>query len=255
MNEHLNIFGLQVCRISFKQAIEQVKCLGWERKPSYVCFSNVHMITEAYKDPSFACQVNNATMVLADGSPLAQACFLLHRKKQERIAGMDFMPSLLAAINEETSRLFRVFFYGSTPKVLEALINRVQCNYKNVQIAGAISPPFHSLSEAETKSHIDRINQSGAHIVFVSLGCPKQEKWMASNFQNINAVLLGVGGVFMVTAGLHKRAPKYMQKAGLEWFYRFLQEPKRLFKRYLVTNCLFISLFLKALAKKVFYGR
>jgi N-acetylglucosaminyldiphosphoundecaprenol N-acetyl-beta-D-mannosaminyltransferase len=255
MSEHLNIFGLQICRIGFKQAIEQVQRLGWEHTPSYVCFSNVHMITEAYKDQAFARQVNNATMVLADGSPLAQACFLLHRKRQERIAGMDFMPSLLSAINEETSRRFRVFFYGSTPKVLEALVKRVQCNYKNVQIAGAISPPFHALSEAEIQTHIASINQSGAHIVFVSLGCPKQEKWMASNFQSINAVLLGVGGVFMVTAGLHKRAPKYMQKAGLEWFYRLLQEPKRLFKRYLVTNCIFISLLLKALAKKVFYGQ
>lgn len=254
MNESVNIFGLQINLIGYERAMEQVKGLGWEHQPSYACFANVHMLAEARKDPMFAKQVNSATLVLADGVPLTRACSLLYGKQQSRIAGMDFMPSLLASMNAD-SRPFRVFFYGSTLDVLESLVKQVQRRYKNVKIAGVLSPPFRPLTEAEINTDIEIINQSGAHVVFVGLGCPKQEKWMAAHHQKINAVLLGVGGVFPVAAGFQKRAPSFMQKAGLEWFYRFLQEPRRLFKRYLVTNSLFIGLLVKALAKKKIYGR
>ena len=128
--------------------------------------------------------------------------------------------------------------------------NKIEKKFPNVKIAGLFSPPYDK--PLDDKSYIDLINDSGADLVFVSLGCPKQEKWMANHYHNINAVLLGVGGAFSVYAGVTKRAPLFMRNAGLEWMYRLLQEPRRLFKRYFKTNSLFIYLLIKIKMKKVF---
>jgi N-acetylglucosaminyldiphosphoundecaprenol N-acetyl-beta-D-mannosaminyltransferase len=143
-----------------------------------------------------------------------------------------------------------VFLYGSTPKVLEKIKDRIRSRYPGAIIAGAISPPFRELNETEIKEHIQQINESEAHYVLVALGCPKQEKWMATNYNSINAVLLGLGGAFPVAAGLQKRSPAWMQKLSLEWMYRLIQEPRRLFKRYFYTNTLFLWLLAKELLKK-----
>ena len=253
--KRLDILGLKVSYISFRNAIEQVKNLGFNLVPSYVCFANSHMTIEAHNDKYFAKQVNNATLVLTDGMPVAIACFLLHNKKQERIAGMEFMPRLLSDINNMAAQQPRIFFYGSTQKVLDAVTNTVRENYENIKIAGVISPPFRPLKEYELEEFIGAINNAHPHFVFVGIGCPKQEKWMAENFKKINAVLIGVGGAFLTASGLQKRAPQWMQNISLEWLYRLLQEPQRLFKRYFITNTLFIFLLIKTLAKKLFYGR
>jgi N-acetylglucosaminyldiphosphoundecaprenol N-acetyl-beta-D-mannosaminyltransferase len=211
------------------------------------------MIVEASKDVQFSRLVNNATIVLPDGMPVVQSFFYLHKKKQERIAGMDFMPRLLESANEENKQ-YRVLFYGSTPDILEAVQKQTIEQYKNIIVTGTISPPFRPLEEKEEKMYIDAINDAYPHIVFVSLGCPKQEKWMANNYEKINAVLLGVGGAFNTYANRQSRAPLWMRKNSLEWFYRLLQEPRRLLKRYLVTNSVFILMLVKALIKKHFYG-
>jgi N-acetylglucosaminyldiphosphoundecaprenol N-acetyl-beta-D-mannosaminyltransferase len=189
--------------------------------------------------------------VLADGKPLATACSLLHHKIQERISGMDFMPSILEIANE---RKMSVFFYGSAPAVLKALQEKINDRYPEVRFAGAISPPFRPATEEEVRENIDQINQSGAQLIFVALGCPRQEKWMADHFDKINGVLLGVGGAFPVMAGIQKRAPRWMQNLSLEWLYRLFQQPRRLFKRYLFTNTYFLLLltreWMKRLVKK-----
>jgi N-acetylglucosaminyldiphosphoundecaprenol N-acetyl-beta-D-mannosaminyltransferase len=208
-------------------------------RPSFVCFANVHMTIEAYKAPSFRDQLNNASLVVTDGKPLTVACYSLYRKKQERIAGMDFMPAVLKSANEEKST---IFLYGSKPDVLEALTKKIAEKYPAITIGGAISPPFRPLLPEEEEEHIRKINDSGARLVFVSLGCPKQEKWMAAHYKKINAVLLGVGGAFAVTAGLQRRSPKWMQNLGLEWFHRLMVEPRRMFRRYFETNFAFLYL-------------
>jgi N-acetylglucosaminyldiphosphoundecaprenol N-acetyl-beta-D-mannosaminyltransferase len=136
--------------------------------------------------------------------------------------------------------------------VLDALQEKIRLDYKDVELAGAITPPFRTLSNEEVVAHIDQINQSDAHLVLVSLGCPKQEKWMSAHSQKINAALLGVGGAFAVTAGLQKRSPAWMQRAGLEWLHRLAQEPGRLFKRYFITNTHFIFLLSKEIIKRKF---
>ncbi len=243
MSERLKIISLGVDHTGFDESVSKVLQLGLAHQPSYVCFANVHMTIEAYKDPLFLEQLNNATLVVADGRPIAAACQWLHRKKQERIAGMDFMPAILDAANKAGAG---IFLFGSTNEVLEALKKKIAEKYPAVIISGAVSPPFRPLSNTEQQAHIQQINDSGAAIVLVSLGCPKQEKWMATHYKSINAVLLGIGGAFSVTAGIQKRAPRWMQNSGLEWVYRLMQEPRRMFKRYFYTNSLFLALLVKA---------
>jgi len=239
MLERLHIISLNVHHLSFKQSLDVVMQWVLIRKPSYICFANVHMIIEAYKDKSFLEKVHNADMVLADGKPVAIACKILHHKKQERISGMDFAPRILEKANEND---LSVFIYGSTNEVHNAIKEKINFSYPRISLAGFISPPFTQLTENEIINDVEKINRSGAHIVLVALGCPKQEKWMAENSNKINAVLLGIGGALPVIAGIQKRAPTWMQNMALEWLYRLIQQPGRLFTRYVYTNSCFIFL-------------
>jgi len=249
MPERLHIIGVNIHHIGFDESLDQVLQLAAQRKPSYVCFANVHMTIEVHKDKSFSEKVNNANLILADGKPIAAASKLLHHKIQERISGMDFIPAILRKINEAK---LSVFIYGSTNDVIQAMKNRISSVYTNIHFAGTISPPFRKLNDEEIRKDADAINRSGAHLVLVSLGCPKQEKWMAENSHKINAVLLGIGGALPVAAGIQKRAPKWMQNLALEWFYRLMQQPQRLFGRYLYTNSYFLFLLSREWIKTIF---
>lgn len=227
---------------SYASFVDKILALGAIRQSSYVCVANVHMCIEAYQDSVFCRLVNDADLVTPDGKPLVASLKWLYGIKQDKVSGPDLMPSLLVAAEKEGQR---VFLYGATPNVLEAVVAYCTQKYPNLIVAGAISPPFRVLSETEQAQDIQTINDSGANLVFVALGCPKQEKWMASMKGKIHAVMLGVGGAFPMLVGAEKRAPKWMQENGLEWFYRLCQDPKRLFKRYLITNSLFSILLIR----------
>lgn len=255
MTERLKIISLNITHTTFQNCLDQVIELGITKTNSFVCFANVHMTVEAYKDKSFANDLTKATVIAADGKPVAMACKWLYKKKQERIAGMDFMPALIRKLNDKSAT---IFLYGSTENVLEAIVQKIKREFTGIKIAGYISPPFRQLNTEEETEHIALINESGAQFVLVALGCPKQERWMAKNYHRINAILLGVGGAFPVYANLQKRAPGWMQRYGLEWLYRLMQEPKRLIRRYTYTNVMFTCLLIKALLekkKKNAYGR
>jgi len=249
MTEKFKIISLSVDHLGFNESLDRVMEFALKKKSSYICFANVHMTIEAYKDKSFLEKVNNADLVLADGKPIAFACKLLHHKKQERISGMDFTPCILEKANEKN---LSVFIYGSTAGVIAAMNEKITLNFPRIHFAGAISPPFTTLTADEIKNDIEKINRSGAHLVFVALGCPKQEKWMAESSDKINAVLLGIGGALPVVAGIQKRAPKWMQNMALEWFYRLIQQPGRLFTRYFYTNSYFIFLLVSDWIKSLF---
>jgi N-acetylglucosaminyldiphosphoundecaprenol N-acetyl-beta-D-mannosaminyltransferase len=240
--ERKRIVSLDLSVLTYQEALNKVVELGKSRTTSYACFSNVHMTIEANKSQGFQKIVNQSTFAFADGMPLVFALRMLYGIRQDRIAGMDFMGDLFPLC--ETNGL-SIFLYGSTPQILTSLSEYVHCSFPLLKIAGTISPPFRPLTKEENEATIDQINSSGANLVFVGLGCPKQEAWMAKNSNQINACLLGVGGAFEIYAGLTKRAPKWMQQVGLEWLYRLLQEPKRLFKRYALTNSKFIYLLMK----------
>lgn len=210
-----------------------------KRKSTYVCFANVHMTIEAVNHSEFADLVNGADMVCADGMPLAKAVKLIYGQKIDRVAGMDMFPDLIQAAHEEE---LSIFLYGTTERILQKINNKIKSDYPKAKVVGAISPPFRSLSDKEEAEYIKQINDSGAKMVFVALGCPKQERWMAKHSKKINAVLLGVGGAFPVFVDEQKRAPEWMRKMSLEWLYRLIQDPKRLFKRYFYTNTKFLFL-------------
>jgi N-acetylglucosaminyldiphosphoundecaprenol N-acetyl-beta-D-mannosaminyltransferase len=249
MRNRLKIISLNVDNISFNHGLDQVMDLAIQKRSSYVCFGSVHMTIEAYKNNLFSEKVNAADILFADGKPIALACSLLHHKKQERICGPDFAPAILKKANEKK---LSVFIYGSTEEVINACKEKIAKEFPDIHFAGAISPPFRTLTDEELNNDIEKINRSGAQLVFVALGCPRQEEWVANNSSKLNAVLLAVGAAIPFFAGFEKRAPKWMQNMSLEWFYRLMQQPKRLFGRYFYTNSYFLFLLGREWIKSIF---
>jgi N-acetylglucosaminyldiphosphoundecaprenol N-acetyl-beta-D-mannosaminyltransferase len=237
------VISLMVSTGSFNNMADEIISLASAAESATVCVANVHMLVEAHQDASFAEVVNNANMVTPDGMPLIWAMRLLHGVKNDRVAGMDLLPRLLSIAAEKS---LPVFFYGGSQKMLDATDLYIRQNYSLLKVAGMYSPPFRPLSVEEESAVVDRINNSGARLVFVVLGCPKQEKWMNTMKGKINAAMVGVGGALPVLVGEQKRAPAWMQKNGFEWLYRLVQEPGRLWKRYFYTNTVFILLLAKA---------
>lgn len=208
-----------------------------ELKGKYICFGNAHTSVMAYENREYARVQNGAAFVMPDGAPISR----IQRKKgfinAGRVAGPDFMGKIfLSAMDGSLS----MYFYGSTEETIAGLKDNLKKNYPGLDIRGYESPPFRELTEEEDRAVVSRINASGADIVWVGLGAPKQEKWMAEHEGRINALMLGVGAGFDFHAGTIKRAPGWIQKIGMEWLFRLFQDPKRLIKRYLITNAKFL---------------
>ena len=232
---------------SYQAFIQKVIEKAQARESHYACVANVHMLIETYKNSSFAPVVNGAALVTPDGKPITWALRAMHGIRQERVAGMELLPDLLTAASHHN---VPVYFYGGSEDMLFKTRNYLHMNLPALKIAGMYSPPFRQLTKEEEDNIIENINASGTMLVVVILGCPKQERWMASVKGRVKAFMIGLGGSLPVMIGLQKRAPKWMQTAGLEWLYRLGQEPGRLFKRYAVTNTFFLYLFFKAYLRK-----
>lgn len=205
----------------------------------YICFANVHMLMEAQDSEMFMEIVRNADLVLPDGMPLVWMMRLKGAKHQQRVYGPTLMLHVLETAAREN---IPVGFYGGKPEVLALLINRMRTRYEGLKVAYSYSPPFRELSREEDDEIIKTINQTGTRILFVGLGCPKQEIWMAEHRGKVNAVMLGVGAAFDFHAGVKSQAPAWMQSLGLEWLFRLLTEPRRLWRRYFYHNSRFIFL-------------
>lgn len=245
--DRLNVFSIPINIGTYNQFISTVIADARLRKSYYTCVANVHMLIEAYNDRIFAKTVRNARVIAPDGRPLTWAIRMFYGIRQDRVAGMDLLPDLLEVSQEKG---ISVYFYGGHPDMVAKTRIYLEKKYPHLKLAGFYSPPFKKLTEDEEANVVRNINASGAQIVFVALGCPKQEKWMASMQHRVNGVMIGIGGALSVMVGVQKRAPKWVQTAGLEWFFRFLQEPMRLFSRYAKTNSTFIYLFLKSLVRR-----
>lgn len=237
----LRVIESEISTGKYKDFLKNLLSLSSEKNSSYVCISNVHMTIEAYLDKDFRAIVNNAEIATPDGMPLAKAIKFIYGISQDRVAGMDLIEDLF---KESEKHGKSVFIYGSTDDTLEKVTSKVKNDFPNLKLTN-YSPPFRALSDNEKSNIITMINDCNPDFVFVALGCPKQEKWMAEHKDKINSCMIGLGGAVEVYAGVKDRAPLWMQKYSLEWLYRLAQDPKRLWKRYFVTNSLFIILFLK----------
>jgi N-acetylglucosaminyldiphosphoundecaprenol N-acetyl-beta-D-mannosaminyltransferase len=236
------LLSLNISVGSYADFINNLLEMAQLRQSKYTCFANVHMLIEGHNDPSFANVINNANLIAPDGKALTWALRILYGLKQDRVAGMDILPDLL---QQASDKKLSVYFYGGSEELLIQSKIFIMKHYPGLITAGFNSPPFRELTPEEEQDAIQKINASGANLVFVVLGCPKQEKWMAAMLGKIDAVMLGIGGALPVMVGVQKRAPKWMQEYGLEWLYRLKQEPSRLFFRYAITNPLFVYLFFK----------
>lgn len=237
-----NIISVPVTTLGFDPLISLIGEWGQQRKSKYVCVANVHMLIEAYKNPAFCKILENADLVTPDGMPLVWMLKLFGVKKPNRIAGMDI---LLALCKYSAENKINLFFVGSTDKILQKIQSRIELEFPKVTIVGMESLPFKPVTELKNKDLIERINKSQANIILVALGCPKQEQWMAMHKGQIKGVMIGLGAAFEVFAGEKKWAPLWIRQAGLEWLFRLVQEPRRLWKRYLYTNSFFIYLIIK----------
>lgn len=231
---------------SWDEAISRIADWGAERQSRYVTLCNVHSVVTGSQTAKFANVINGADMALPDGAPVAWMMRKEGFAEQQRISGPDLMLRYLA---EAERRGQSVFFYGSVDDTLAKLRGRLMAKFPKLKIAGMASPPFRKLTEQEDAEYTQKINASGAHVVFVGLGCPKQEIWMAEHRGAIKAVMVGVGAAFDYHAGTLRRAPAWMQQRGLEWLYRFVCEPRRLARRYLETNSVFVG---KLMVRSVF---
>lgn len=231
------VLGAPIDVLTWDLAVDRIAGWAARHESRYVCICNAHSVVTATQDPRFAQAVAEADMATADGAPVAWMLRRLGHRQQEAINGPDLM---LRCCERAAATGEPIFLLGGTEQTLALLRERLPARFPGLRIAGAISPPFRPLSDAEDREIVDAINASGAGTVWVGLGCPKQELWMAAHRGRVHAVMLGVGAAFDFHAGTVPRAPLWMRRRGLEWLHRLLSEPRRLWRRYLVTNTLFI---------------
>jgi N-acetylglucosaminyldiphosphoundecaprenol N-acetyl-beta-D-mannosaminyltransferase len=232
------VLGASIDVVGWDNALSRISTWAAARESRYVCICNVHSVVTAGQDVAFGRIVEAADMATPDGAPVAKMLRILGFPDQQRINGPDLMWKYCeqAALRGES-----IYLYGGLPTTLKLLQQRLKAAFPGLIIAGAYSPPFRSATAEEDEADVARINSSGAGTIWVSLGCPKQEQWMAAHRCRVKGVMIGVGAAFDYHAGTIKRAPKWMQNAGLEWLHRLCSEPRRLWKRYLVTNTIFLA--------------
>lgn len=232
------VLKAEIDAVTWPDALGRISNWAVARASRYVCICNAHSVVTAGLDPTFGRVVAEADMATPDGAPVAWMIRKLGHPEQQRINGPDLMWKYCEQAAQRGGE--SIYLYGGTPGTLEILQRKLQQTFPTLGIAGAESPPFRALTVEEDIATVARINASGAGTVWVSLGCPKQETWMAAHRGRVNAVMIGVGAAFDYHAGTIQRAPKWMQNAGMEWLHRLCSEPRRLWRRYLVTNTLFV---------------
>ena len=231
------VLGVPIDTLSMDDAVRRIARWARRRESRVVCICNVHSVVTATRDAEFEAALLRADLATPDGAPVA---WMLRRQGahgQKRVSGPDLMEAYCA---EAAHSGEAIFLLGSTQATLSALSVGLRQRFPSLHIAGMHAPPFRALSDEEDAELVQRINASGASTVWVSLGCPKQERWMAEHRGSVQAVMVGVGAAFAFHAGTVSRAPRWMRDRGLEWAHRLASEPRRLGRRYLVTNSLFV---------------
>jgi N-acetylglucosaminyldiphosphoundecaprenol N-acetyl-beta-D-mannosaminyltransferase len=231
------VLGVPIDIVSSAEAVDRVQRWAARGESRVVCICNVHSVITARQQPEFLAAVAGADLATPDGAPVAWMLRRLGVHGQQRVSGPDLMLDYCAAAAVTSEP---VFLLGSTQRTLELLQARLVTRFPGLRIAGSLSPPFRPLTAEDDERIAAAIAASGARTVWVSLGCPKQELWMSRQRGRIPAPMIGVGAAFDFHAGTVRRAPGWMQRSGLEWLHRLLSEPRRLWRRYLVTNTAFV---------------
>jgi N-acetylglucosaminyldiphosphoundecaprenol N-acetyl-beta-D-mannosaminyltransferase len=240
--QKVNILGVGISAVNMKIALRTIDHWINNRDPHYICVAGVHGVIESQRDENIRRVHNAAGIVTPDGMPLVWLSRLKGHAQVSRVYGPDLM---LAVCEASIHKDYRHFFYGGGDGVPEKLVANLLGKYPQLNIVGMYSPPFRSLTPEEDKLIVRMINQAGPDIVWVGLSTPKQEVWMMEHIRELMVpVLIGVGAAFDFHAGLKRQAPAWMQRVGMEWFYRLLNEPRRLWRRYLFNNPIFVMLVL-----------
>lgn len=229
------ILGVNIAVTNMAETIAYIEEHLDDLRGDYICVSNVHTTVTASDDPEYCRIQNEAALALPDGKPLSVVSRKRGFSEAERVTGPDLMGGLFSRDNG-----LKHFFYGDTQETLDILKEKLMVKYPHLQIAGMISPPFRPLTEEEEAADMTAINESGADVIWVGLGAPKQERYMYAHRGMTNGLMIGVGAGFSYHAGLIKRAPQWMQRISMEWLYRLIQDPKRLAGRYFKTNLKFL---------------
>ena len=232
-----NILGTNIAVTNMAETVAYIEEHIDELRGKYICVSNVHTTVTGYEEADYRNIQNTAALALPDGKPLS-----LYSKKHgfpeaERVTGPDLMGELFSRDNG-----LRHYFYGGKEETIQVLSEKMPGEYPSLRIAGMVSPPFRPLTEEEDERELQKMNDAKADIIWIGLGAPKQERYMYEHRGKVNGVMIGVGAGFDYYAGTIKRAPMWMQKLSLEWLYRLMQDPKRLFRRYFATNFKFLRL-------------
>lgn len=249
MHKRCKIISMDVDVTNIGKALNNIEYLSKSNKGAYVCVSNVHMCMEIHGSKDFSDVVNSADLVIPDGKPLSWAQKLLGHKNAEQVRGQDIMNALCASSGEKSLNIG--FYGGSSEALLDKVKEKLIANYPDINITYAYSPPFRPLTEEEDSIVTSAINDANVNVLFVGIGCPKQERWMAAHKDNVKCVMLGVGAAYDFIAGEKKHAPRWVQDMGMEWLFRLCSEPKRLWRRYFSTNPRFIWYFGKQYFKQL----
>lgn len=235
-----NVLGVGVDAVNYDAAVERVIQAAQGERPLSVAAVSVHGIMTAVRDAEHRYRLNHVDLVVPDGQPVRWALNLLHGAAlRDRVYG----PTLALKLWQQAAALgIPVFFYGSRGGVLQALQERLAARIPRLRVVGCAEGQFRQLTVAERDAIVASIRSSGARLVFVGLGCPRQEVWVYENRDLIGVPVIAVGAAFDFHAGLLPQAPWYLQRIGLEWLYRLIQEPRRLWRRYLVTNPPYLAL-------------
>lgn len=236
--KRVSIIGVPISVVNMKSCLEFI-FNNWEAiHGNYICVSNVHTTVMAHDNIDYYKVQSNSLLSIPDGKPLS----VIGKKKypeMERVTGPDLMREIFEI---SKSKKIRHYFYGTTQENLNELLKKIKKDYPWVNVVGSEPSVFRPMSKEEERELAYRINKTNPDIIWVALGAPRQEEFCYRNEGKINGLMVGVGGAFNVISGIIEEAPKWMQDLGLEWFYRFMKEPRRLFRRYLITNSKFIWL-------------
>ena len=233
------VAGMRVDGTSYDEACDIVVDWAGRKGPRYVCVCSVHMVIEGDQNPDFRSIVNQADLVTPDGVPLVWSLRALGVNGAQRVYGPELTPRLCARAAREG---IPVGFYGGTEDVMAEMLIELERRAPGLNVAYSWCPPFRELTEEEDAEVVRAIRDSGARIVFVGIGCPRQERWMHGHRDDVDAVMLGVGAAFDFLAGRKRQAPRILQDLGLEWFFRLVTEPRRLWRRYLLQTPRFLPM-------------